>query len=169
MPNGPKRSSFSFVPPNQPMVQQPSLNQVDTCLPCFTRLFNRRQEHTYDLAELGRYYAGYARLMEHWRKVLPAGAFIDIHYEGIVAHQEAQARRLIEYCGLEWNGACLDFHKTKRSIRTASLTQVRQPIYTTSVERWRPYVKFLGPLLDALGDLAPQHRAPYPDAIGRPA
>ena len=133
-------------------------NPVDTCLSCFTRLFNRKQEHTYDLAELGNYYVDYARLMEHWRKALPAGAFLDINYEDIVADHEAQARHLIEYCGLEWNDACLDFHKTKRSIRTASLTQVRQPIYASSVERWRHYEKFLEPLLDALGDLAPERQ-----------
>jgi len=132
-----------------------SRNPVDTCLSCFTRLFDRKQEHTYDLAELGQYYVLYARLMDHWRRVLPAGAFLDVQYEDIVARQEAQARRLIEYCGLEWNDACLDFHNTKRSVRTASVTQVRQPIYTSSVERWRHYEKFLGPLLDALGDLVP--------------
>ncbi|MEO8331090.1 MAG: sulfotransferase [Gallionella sp.] len=130
-------------------------NPVDTCLSCFTRLFNRKQEHTYDLAELGRYYADYARLMDHWRKVLPHDAFLDINYEDIVADQETQARRLLDYCGLDWNAACLDFHNTKRQIRTASVTQVRQPIYTSSVERWRHYEKFLGPLLDALGDLVP--------------
>lgn len=131
-------------------------NPVDTCLSCFTRLFNRKQEHTYDLAELGRYYADYARLMDQWRKVLREGAFLDINYEDIVADQEGQARRLLEYCGLEWNAACLDFHKTKRQIRTASVTQVRQPIYNTSVERWRKYEKFLGPLLEQLGDLVPR-------------
>jgi tetratricopeptide (TPR) repeat protein len=131
---------------------------VDTCLSCYTRLFNRKQEHTYDLAELGRYYVRYAHLMDHWRKVLPAGAFLDVQYEDIVADQEAQARRLIEYCGLEWDPACLDFHNTKRSIRTASVTQVRQPIYTSSVERWRHYDKFLGPLLDALGDLVHERK-----------
>jgi tetratricopeptide (TPR) repeat protein len=131
-------------------------NPVDTCLSCFTRLFNQQQHQTYDLAELGRYYADYARLMEHWRKVLPHGSFLDVSYEDIVADQEAQARRMLDYCGLEWNVACLDFHKHKRSIRTASVTQVRQPIYKSSVERWRPYEKFLGPLLDALGDLAPR-------------
>ncbi len=130
-------------------------NPVDTCLSCFTRLFNRKQNQTYDLAELGRYYVDYMRLMEHWRKVLPAGTFLDVQYEEIVADQEAQARRMLDYCGLEWNDACLDFHKHKRSIRTASVTQVRQPIYTSSVERWRPYEKHLGPLLDALGDLVP--------------
>src|SRR5574340_384083 len=130
-------------------------NPVDTCLSCFTKLFNHKQEHTYDLAELGRYYADYARLMEHWRKLLPGGAFLDVQYEDIVADQEAQARRIIEYCGLEWNDACLDFHKNKRPISTASMTQARQPIYKSSVERWRPYEKFLGPLLDALGELVP--------------
>jgi len=72
-----------------------------------------------------------------------------------VADQEAQSRRLIEYCGLEWDDACLDFHQSKRAVRTASMAQVRQPIYKSSVERWRPYEKFLGPLFDALGDLAP--------------
>ncbi len=130
-------------------------NPVDTCVSCFTRLFNRKQEHTYDLAELGRYYTDYAKLMDHWRAVLPADAFLDIQYEDIVADQEKQARRLLEYCGLEWNEACLDFHKTKRQVRTASVTQVRQPIYNTSVERWRKYEKFLGPLLEELGDLVP--------------
>lgn len=130
-------------------------NPVDTYLSCFIRLFNRKQEHTYDLAELGRYYADYAHLMAHWRKVLPPDAFLDVNYEDIVADQEAQARRLLEYCGLEWSDACLDFHKTKRQIRTASVTQVRQPIYTSSVELWRHYEKFLKPLLDALGEFAP--------------
>ena len=135
-----------------------SRNPVDTCLSCYTRLFNRKQEHTYDLAELGRYYVHYARLMRHWREVLPAGAFLDVRYEDIVADQEGQARKLIAYCGLDWNDACLDFHNTKRSIRTASVTQVRQPIYSSSVERWRHYRKHLGPLLDALGDLAAKDR-----------
>jgi len=128
---------------------------VDTCLSCFTQLFKEGQEFSYDLAELGRYYVDYARLMEHWRRVLPEGAFLDVRYEDIVADQEAQARRLIEYCGLEWNDACLDFHQNKRAVRTASMTQVRQPIYESSVERWRRYKKFLGPLLDALGETTP--------------
>jgi len=130
-------------------------NPVDTCVSCFTRLFHRKQEHTYDLAELGRYYADYARLMDHWRRVLPAGAFYDVQYEAIVADMEGEARKLLDYCGLEWNAACLDFHKTQRQIRTASVVQVRQPIYATSVERWRKYEKFLGPLLEELGDLVP--------------
>ena len=131
-------------------------NPVDTCLSCFTRLFNRHQDATYDLAELGRHYVNYERLLQHWKQVLPSGSFIEVQYEDIVADMEGQARRLIDYCGLEWNDACLEFHKNTRSIRTASVTQVRQPIYNSSVERWRHYDKYLGPLLNALGDLVPR-------------
>ena len=128
-------------------------NPVDTCVSCFTRLFHRKQYSTYDLAELGQHYADYARLMQHWRKVLPRGAFLEVSYEDIVANLEAEARRLIAYCGLEWNDACLSFYNTNRAIRTASVMQVRQPIYTSSVERWRLYEAYLTPLLEALGDL----------------
>lgn len=130
-------------------------NPVDTCVSCFFQLFREKQEFTYDLAELGRYYSGYACLMEHWRKVLPEGAFLDVQYEDIVSDQEEQSRRIIEYCGLEWNDVCLDFHRNKRAVRTASMAQVRQPMYKSSVERWRHYEKYLKPLLDALGELAP--------------
>lgn len=130
-------------------------NPVDTCVSCFTRLFNRHQDATYDLHELGRHYANYARLMQHWHAVLPPATFIEVHYEDIVADMEGQARRLIDFVGLEWNDACLEFHKTKRNIRTASVTQVRQPIYTSSVERWRHYERYLGPLLEGLGAFAP--------------
>ena len=122
-------------------------NSVDTCVSCFTRLFNRHQDATYNLAELGRHYNNYAKLMQHWQQVLPAGSFIEVQYEDIVADMEGQARRLIDFIGLEWNDACLDFHKNTRNIRTASITQVRQPIYTSSVERWRNYEQYLGPLL----------------------
>lgn len=128
-------------------------NPVDTCLSCFTRLFNQRQDATYDLAELGRHYADYARLMNHWRSVLPSDAFLEVQYEDIVADVEGQARRLIDWVGLEWNDACLAFHQTRRPVRTASMAQVRQPIYGSSVERWRHYEKFLGPLLKELGGL----------------
>jgi len=130
-------------------------NPVDTCLSCYTRLFNKSQYQSYDLQEIGRYYRSYAQLMQHWRSVLPAGAFYEIQYEALVADPEQQARALIEYCGLEWDDACLNFHQTERHIRTASVTQVRQPMYKTSVEKWRLYEKHLGPLLETLGDLVP--------------
>jgi hypothetical protein len=89
--------------------------------------------------------------MDHWRHVLPAGSMLELQYEDLVANSEAQARRLIDYCELEWNDICLDFHNTKRSIRTASVTQVRQPIYQSSVLRWKRYEQYLQPLLEELG------------------
>ena len=127
-------------------------NPLDTCISCYTRLFAHNQNQTYELNELGRYYRGYNDLMKHWRAVLPAGAFHDVQYEALVDDTETEARRLIEYCGLDWNEACLAFHKNKRNVRTASVHQVRQPIYKTSVARWKKYETFLGPLIEGLGD-----------------
>jgi tetratricopeptide (TPR) repeat protein len=124
---------------------------VDTCVSCFAILFvGAGQSHTYDLGELGRYYAAYAALMEHWRQVLPAGVMLDVHYEDVVDDLEGQGRRIISHCGLEWEEACLDFHRTQRPVQTASSVQVRQPIYRGSVGRWRRYGELLRPLLDAL-------------------
>jgi len=130
-------------------------NPVDTCLSCFTTLF-QIQEQAFDLSELGRYYVDYARLMQHWRAVLPTDAFLNVQYEDIVADQEAQTRKIIGFCDLEWDNACLNFHKHERMVGTASMTQVRQPIYKSSVERWRAYEKHLDPLFDALGELSPK-------------
>ena len=123
---------------------------VDTCISCFSKLFSAEQNHTYDLSELGRYYRRYERLMAHWRSVLPAGCILDVRYEDIVSDVEQQARRIIAYCGLPWTDRCLSFHETERPVRTASATQVRQPIYSSAVGRWRVYEQHLGPLLDAL-------------------
>lgn len=130
-------------------------NAADVCLSGFTKLFNNSQYHTYDQTEMGRYFVNYAKLMEHWRQVLPADAFLEVQYEELVADKEAQTRRLIEYCGLKWDDACLESHKAERSVKTASVIQVRQPVYTTSIERWRPYEKHLQPLLEALGEYSP--------------
>lgn len=131
-------------------------NAADVCLSTYSKLFSNSQYHTYDLREMGRYYTGYARLMDHWRAVLPPGAFLDIQYEELVADKETQTRRLLDYCGLTWSEACLDPHKNERAIRTASITQVRQPVYRTAVERWRGYEKHLHPLFEALGKHAPR-------------
>jgi tetratricopeptide (TPR) repeat protein len=123
---------------------------VDTCLSCFSLLFVGHHPYAYDLAELGRYYRAYEALMEHWRKVLPPGVMLEVQYEEITADPEGQARRIVAHCGLEWDDACLSFHETERPVRTASAVQVRQPIYRTSVGRWRPYEHLFGPLLEAL-------------------
>jgi hypothetical protein len=128
-------------------------NPVDTCVSCFSKLFAGEQNQTYDLGELGRYYRAYHSLMAHWRAVLPAGAFLDVQYEEVVADTEGQAKRILDYCGLAWDPGVLNFHRTERPVRTASSSQVRQPIYNSSVARWRNYEKHLTPLLEGLGDL----------------
>jgi hypothetical protein len=122
---------------------------VDTCLSCFSILFER-QPFTYDLGELGRYYRGYARLMEHWREVLPAGVMLDVQYEALVRDLEPQARRILAHCGLDWDPACLRFYDTRRPVRTASMMQVRQPAYQTAIGHRRPGGDALQPLLEAL-------------------
>ena len=130
-------------------------NPVDTCLSCFTRLFNRHQHATYDLHEVGQSYLNYHAMMQHWREVLPPGTFYDIRYEDVVADLPGEARKLIDFLELEWDDACLKFYENKRQVRTASLSQVRQPIYNSSVARWKPYAPYIEPLLDALGPLVP--------------
>jgi tetratricopeptide (TPR) repeat protein len=124
---------------------------VDTCLSCYTKLFTREQLFSYDQLELARFFRSYERLMAHWRAVLPADRFLEVRYEDVVGDMETEARRLVAFCGLDWNPACLDFHQTPRTIRTASLNQVRQPIYASSIGRWRAYAAQLAPLLEALG------------------
>lgn len=124
---------------------------VDTCVSCFSKLFSAEQNHTYDLGELGRYYKDYEHLMQHWHRVLPAGRILDVRYEDVVADLEKEARRIIAHCGLAWDDRCLSFHQNDRPVRTASATQVRQPIYGSAVGRWRVYENYLGPLLTALG------------------
>lgn len=134
-------------------------NPIDTCVSCFTKLFKPgEQSFSYELGELGRYYVHYQRLMRHWRRVLPAGRMLDVRYEDVVGDLEGQARRILAHCGLPWDERCLAFHKTDRPVRTASAMQVRQPIYTSAVERWRVYEEFLGPLLSALGANAAETR-----------
>jgi Flp pilus assembly protein TadD len=121
----------------------------DTCLSCFKTLFSHGVEFSYDLAELGRVFRTYERLMAHWRAVLP-GRVLDIAYEDVVADLEGTARRLVDHCGLAWDAKCLDFHNMERPVRTASAAQVRRPIHDGSVGRWRRYEAHLGPLLDSL-------------------
>lgn len=126
-------------------------NPVDTCLSCFTRLFGGEMPFKYDLAELGRYFRAHDALMAHWRSILPEGVMLEMQYEDLVADFEAQARRLVAHCGLDWDERCLAFHETERPVRTASATQVRQPLYRSSVGNSQPYIKMLRPLLDELG------------------
>lgn len=135
-------------------------NPMDVCLSGFTKLFNNSQYHSYDLTEMGRYYVNYAKVMEHWRTVLPQNAFFEIEYEQLVQDKENQIKKMLTYCQLEWHDDCMTSHKTERSVKTASITQVRQPVYTSSVERWRHYEKHLQPLFNALGEYADVNKSP---------
>jgi hypothetical protein len=104
-----------------------------------------------DLAAIGRYYRGYAQLMASWRAVLPPGVLHEIEYERLVADPEPTARALLAYCGLAWDARCLNFHAAAREVRTASLAQVRRPLYRSAVGRARNYEAYLEPLRQALG------------------
>ena len=124
---------------------------VDTCLSCYTKLFTSEQAFSYDLAELGGFHSSYQALMAHWRAVLPASHFLEVDYEAVVADLEVEARRILAFLELPWDDACLRFHETERPVRTASVNQVRQPVYRSSAGRWRAHAAQLGPLLAALG------------------
>jgi tetratricopeptide (TPR) repeat protein len=134
-------------------------NPVDTCLSGFTKLFKDDMPHSYDLAELGRYYGKYHELMEHWQTVLPEGVMKVVHYEEMVGNTEREAKSLIEFLGLDWDPKCLEFHKSERPVKTASVAQVRKPIYKTAVQRWKKYGDGLQPLVDAIGATAPEKTA----------
>jgi tetratricopeptide (TPR) repeat protein len=134
-------------------------NPMDTCFSCYTQFFKFGQKFSYDLGTLGRQYLRYRRLMAHWHGVLPAGRILDVRYEDNVADPEREARRLLEYVGLPWDPACLNFHENKRAVRTASVAQVRKPIYSSSVARWKHYENHLGPLLEII------HPATSPERI----
>ncbi len=129
---------------------------VETCLSCYRIHFAEGHQWTYNLRELGRFYKRYWELMKHWRKEFP-GVMFEVRYEDNVADVEGQAKKIIAHLGLEWNENCLNFYNVDRPVKTASVTQVRRPIYTTSTNRWRKYEKYLGPLLNELGDIVPEY------------
>lgn len=126
-------------------------NPVDNCLSCFERHFSKGQFFSYDMRELAGYYRLYRRIMRHWREMLPQEFILDLQYEELVSAPEPQIRRLLEFCNLPFEDACMNFHEVKRSVKTASSLQVRQPMYKTSVARWKKYGDRLQPLIEALG------------------
>ena len=127
-----------------------SRHPVDTALSIYTTLFGTRADYACNRGDIVFYYRQYQRLMEHWRAVLPPGAIFEAPYEAIVSDPDTWSRALIDFCGLEWDDACLRPEANTRVVRTASLWQARQPVYTASVERWRRYEPWLGELLDLL-------------------
>jgi tetratricopeptide (TPR) repeat protein len=127
------------------------------CFSNFKQLFASGQEFTYDIEDIARYYRSYAQLMRHWEDALP-GKVLRIRYEDVVEDLEGNVRRILDFCGLPFEPACLEFHKTERSVRTASSEQVRRPIFKDGLEQWRHFEPWLGPLRSALGDLVPASR-----------
>jgi tetratricopeptide (TPR) repeat protein len=122
----------------------------DTCLSCFFQKFSYGNLFSFDLANCGRHHVQTDRIIAHWLKVLPL-QLLQVQYEDLVADLEGQSRRIVSFLDLAWNPACLDFHRTERTVLTSSAWQVRQPIYSRSVGRWRNYEKHLSPLFEALG------------------
>ncbi len=129
-----------------------------SCFSCFKQHFANGQTFTYDQSDIGHYYADYMRLMNHWHQTLP-GEVLTVHYEAVVTDFETQVRRLLEFCGLPFEEACLNFYDNKRSVRTASSEQVRQPIYTSGLDAWQSYEEHLTPLKEALGECLDEY--PY--------
>jgi hypothetical protein len=125
---------------------------LDSCFGSYKQLFASGQPFTYDLTEIGEYYLQYDRLMRHWQEVLP-GRVLRVNYEEVVEDLETQVRRLLDYCELPFEEACLAFHATDRAVKTASSEQVRQPIYATSLNLWRNYEPWLGELIEVLEPL----------------
>ncbi len=127
---------------------------LDTCVSCYSKHFIAGVEFSYDLAELGAFYRDYQTLMAVWRDMLPPERFLEIDYEDVVADLETQARRMVSFCGLEWDPSCLNFHLHRRQVRTASSLQVRRPIHRDSLQRWKAYETHLGPLIESLSGQA---------------
>ncbi|WP_375201841.1 tetratricopeptide repeat-containing sulfotransferase family protein [Hyphococcus sp.] len=128
------------------------------CFSGFKQLFAEGQEFTYGLEDIGRYYRDYVELMHHWDAALP-GKVLRVQHEDVLDDLEGQLRRMLDFCGLPFEQACLDFYKTERSVRTASSEQVRQPINKTGVDQWRRFEPFLDPLKEALGPALTEYRA----------
>lgn len=124
---------------------------LDVCLSIYFNRFAESNHYAYDIDNIAAYYADYERLIDHWKKVIRV-EILDVQYEGLLSGLEHESRRMLEYCGLAWENACLEFHKSGRPVRTASSWHVRQPLYKTGMERWRHYIPHLTRLKKALSD-----------------
>jgi tetratricopeptide (TPR) repeat protein len=128
------------------------------CFSNLKQLFSTGQEFSYGIDDVARYYRTYLELMRHWHEALPPGRILKMQHEDVVDDLEGSVRQILEFCGLPFEPACLDFHKTERSVRTASSEQVRQPIFREGLDQWRNYEPWLGPLKEALGDALTRYR-----------
>jgi hypothetical protein len=125
---------------------------LDSCFGSYKQLFASGQPFTYDLTEIGEYYIQYQRLMDHWHQLMP-GKILAVNYEEVVSDLDTQVRRILDYCDLPFEEACLNFHQTDRAVKTASSEQVRQPIYSSSVNLWENYEPHLSELIEVLEPL----------------
>ncbi len=152
MPNNfPSIGLIQLILPNAKIVNA-RRHPLDSCMGSYKQLFFKGQAFTYDLVEIGEYYLEYQRMMEHWHALMP-GKILDVQYEEMVSDQENQTRRLLEFCKLPWDNRCLRFYETDRAVNTASSEQVRQPIYSKSVNSWRRFENHLRPLIEVLEPL----------------
>jgi tetratricopeptide (TPR) repeat protein len=157
MPNNfPNVGLMALMLPNAKIIDA-RRHPLDACLSCYRQLFAKGQNFTYDLTEIGEYYLQYQRLMDHWAEVLP-GRVLTVQYEEVVSDFERQVRRLLEFCGLPWEDACLRFYESERPVRTPSAEQVRQPIYDRSVGHWKHYDGRLGELIDVIAPIRDRYR-----------
>ena len=115
----------------------------DTCVSIYTEYFPDGLPYSYNLLKLGAFYKQYERIMDHWRTVIGAGLIIDIDYENLVKNQEEESRRLVKFIGLDWDDSCMDFYRKKRRVNTVSNLQVKKPMYSSSIGRWKHYEKYL--------------------------
>jgi tetratricopeptide (TPR) repeat protein len=152
MPNNfPNVGLIALMLPNARIIDA-RRHPLDACLSCYRQLFAKGQNFTYDLTEIGEYFLQYQRMMDHWERVLP-GRLLTVQYEEVVSDFECQARRLLDFCGLHWEDACLRFYESDRPVRTPSAEQVRQPIYDRSVGHWRKFERHLGELVDVIAPI----------------
>ena len=140
---------ISLILPNAKIIDA-RRHPMGCCFSAFKQLFHEGQEFSYGLDEVGTYYKDYVELMDHWDKVLP-GKVLRVQYEDVVADLDTQVRRILDYCGLDFEDSCISFHETERSVRTPSSEQVRQPIYQSGVDQWKNFEANLEPLKNALG------------------
>jgi tetratricopeptide (TPR) repeat protein len=157
MPNNFPNAGFIATILPQAKIIDARRHPLDACLSCYRQLFAKGQAFTYDLTEIGEYYLQYQRMMDHWAAVLP-GRVLTVQYEDVVSDFENQVRRLLDFCGLPWEEACLRFYESERPIRTPSSEQVRQPIYDRSVGHWRNYEHHLGELIEVIAPIRERYR-----------
>ena len=157
MPNNfPNVGFLSLILP-QARIIDARRHPLDACLSCYRQLFAKGQAFTYDLTEIGEYYLQYQRMLDHWHAVLP-GRVLTVQYEEVVTDFEPQVRRLLEFCELPWDDACLRFYASDRPVRTPSSEQVRQPIYDRSIGHWQHFASHLDELIETIAPIRDRYR-----------